>query len=83
MPARSRPRVIRTALVGLGTVNRNLLRILATKRDRLAGDYGLAFRPVFLADSSGVAADDQGFDPTTPRAKGRFVVLRGRLKKSP
>jgi homoserine dehydrogenase len=51
-------------LVGLGHVNRNLLRILELKRARLAAHYGLALRVVAVADSSGVAVNRAGFDPT-------------------
>ncbi len=63
-------KTIDTFLVGLGNVNRNFLRILEMKADRLAEQYGLAFRVVAVADSSGVAVDAAGFDPaTTRRAK--------------
>jgi homoserine dehydrogenase len=55
-------------LVGLGNVNRNFLRILEMKAERLARDYGLAFRVVAVADSSGVAVDPAGFDPAATRA---------------
>ena len=55
-------RTIDTALIGLGNVGRNLLRILEMKRARLADDYGLAFRVVCAADSSGCAVDPAGFD---------------------
>jgi homoserine dehydrogenase len=60
-------RTIDTFLVGLGNVNRNFLRILEMKAARLAAEYGLAFRIVALADSSGVAVNPQGFDPATTR----------------
>lgn len=54
-------------LVGLGNVNRNFLRILEMKGERLATQYGLAFRVVAIADSSGVAVNPAGFDPATTR----------------
>lgn len=60
-------RVIKTAVIGLGNVGRNLLRILETKQVRLAEQYDLAFRLVCVADSRGVAVDPAGFDPATVR----------------
>lgn len=60
-------KTIDTYLVGLGNVNRNFLRILEMKGTRLAADYGLAFRIVALADSSGVAVHPTGFDPAATR----------------
>lgn len=65
MPDLNSPRLIRTTLVGLGNVNRNLLDILARKKERLRDEYGLEFRIVCIADSSGVALDSLGFDPAT------------------
>lgn len=58
---------INTYLVGLGNVNRNFLRILEMKAARLAADYGLEFRIVAIADSSGVAVNPAGFDPAATR----------------
>ena len=55
-------REIKTALNGLGRVNKNLLRILADKRERLAQDYDLSFKIVAVADSSGIATNGDGFD---------------------
>jgi homoserine dehydrogenase len=70
-------RNVKTFLVGLGNVNRNFLRILEMKEERLAAEYGLAFRVVALADSSGVAVNPQGFDSaTTRRAKEAGVAVR-------
>ena len=60
-------KTINTYLVGLGNVNRNFLRILEMKAARLAAEYGLAFRVVAIADSSGVAVNPDGFDPATTR----------------
>lgn len=60
-------RTIDTALIGLGNVNRNFLRILEMKQTELARRYGLAFRIVGVADSSGVAVNPDGFDPATTR----------------
>jgi homoserine dehydrogenase len=61
------PKIINTFLVGLGNVNRNFLRILEMKAERLASEYGLVFRIVALADSSGVAVSPSGFDPAATR----------------
>ena len=58
---------INTTLIGLGNVNRNFLRILEMKADRLATQYGLAFRPICVADSSGVAVNPAGFNPAKLR----------------
>jgi homoserine dehydrogenase len=55
-------REIRTALNGLGSVNKNLMKILVNKEERLAEDYGLSFKIVTVADSSGVATNSDGFD---------------------
>lgn len=59
------PRTLRTALVGLGSVNRNLLGILEQKRQRLAAEFGLEFRIVCIADSSGVGWLEAGYDTGT------------------
>jgi homoserine dehydrogenase len=60
-------KIVNTYLVGLGNVNRNFLRILEMKHERLAADYGLIFRIVAIADSSGVAVNPAGFDPAATR----------------
>jgi homoserine dehydrogenase len=60
-------KTIRTFLVGLGNVNRNFLRILEMKAERLSLDYGVEFRIVAVADSSGVAVNNEGFDPAATR----------------
>ena len=74
-------RTIAAALIGLGNVNRNFLRILEMKHAELARRYGLAFRIVAVADSSGVAVDPAGFDPAATRhfkeAGGRVCELPG------
>jgi len=61
-------RTIDIALIGLGNVNRNFLRILEMKHTELVQRYGLAFCVVCVADSSGVAVNPTGFDPATTRA---------------
>lgn len=55
--------LINAALMGLGSVNRNLLGILADKAEVLRRDHGIGFRIVLVADSRGVAVDPAGFDP--------------------
>lgn len=74
-------RTVAAALIGLGNVHRNFLRILEMKQAELAQRYGLAFRIVAVADSSGVAVDLAGFEPVTTRrfkeAGGRVCTLPG------
>ncbi|MEZ4709791.1 MAG: homoserine dehydrogenase [Caldilineaceae bacterium] len=60
-------RTINIVLVGLGNVNRNFLKILEMKATRLQSQYDLAFRIVCVADSSGVAINQEGFAPTQLR----------------
>lgn len=70
-------REIRTALIGLGNVGRSFLRILESKQDRLRSEYGLAFRLVCVADSSGVAVNPDGYNlPATLSAKETGVPVR-------
>jgi homoserine dehydrogenase len=54
---------IRTAIIGVGAVNRSFLEILMRKAERLQAQYGLSFRIVLAADSSGVIRRAAGFDP--------------------
>ncbi|MCB0044291.1 MAG: homoserine dehydrogenase [Caldilineaceae bacterium] len=74
-------REVRLALIGLGNVGRNFLKILEIKEERLREQYGLTFSVVCVADSSGVAVDAAGFDPATVRAckerGGRVADLPG------
>jgi homoserine dehydrogenase len=69
------------ALIGLGNVGRNFLRILEMKHERLAAEFGLALRVVCVADSSGVAVQADGFDPAATRrhkeSGGRVSALPG------
>ena len=60
--------MIDIALIGLGNVGRNFLRILETRGERIDAEYGLRFRVVCVADSSGVAVAETGYDPATVRA---------------
>ncbi len=52
---------IRTILIGLGTVNIGLLKILQDKRLVIAKQFDLEFIIVAIADSTGVAANPNGF----------------------
>lgn len=54
-------RKIKTALLGLGNVNRSLLNILAQKSETLKSQYNVEFLIVAVADSSGVAISEAGF----------------------
>lgn len=71
---------IRTALIGVGAVNRSFLEILMRKADRLQTQYGLSFRIVLAADSSGVIRRAAGFDR---QALYDFKRNGGRLKTLP
>ena len=73
-------REIRTALIGVGAVNRSFLEILTRKAARLQSQYGLAFRVVLAADSSGVARQLAGFDP---QELHQFKSAGRRLKDRP
>ncbi len=74
---------INTALIGLGNVGRGFLQILERKSERLATEYGLQFRVVCVADSSGVAVNLDGYDPAATRLHkqngGRVAELGGFL----
>lgn len=52
---------IKTVLIGLGTVNIGLLKILQEKEADMA-NYGLTLTIVGVADSSGTAVNKNGFD---------------------
>lgn len=71
------------AVIGVGNVGRNLLRILETKAECLRDDYGLHFRVILATDSSGAAVDVHGFDParlrTMKELSGRVIELPGAL----
>ena len=58
---------VKTALIGIGHVGRNFLRILEIKRTRLAEEQNLDFVVVCVADSSGTALIPQGIDPAFVR----------------
>ena len=54
-------KIIRTSLLGLGTVNIGLLKILVGKKDYLKQKQGIEFCITSVADSSGVAINKNGF----------------------
>lgn len=53
---------VRLALVGVGSVGRRVLGLLAEHDETLRARYGLAFGVHCVVDSSGVAVSDSGFD---------------------
>ena len=55
-------RRVRLALIGLGTVGRLLLGLFAERKQLLLQRYGLEFSLHCIADSSGVAISETGFD---------------------
>lgn len=73
-------RTVRAALIGCGNVGRSFMRILDMKRERLRAQYGLEFQLVAVADSSGVAVDERGFDPA---ALCRLKELHGGVNSFP
>ncbi len=73
-------KMIHTALIGLGNVNRNFLKLLEMKGERLRTQYGLEFRVTCVADSSGVAVNLTGFDAVQMR---QFKEQGGRVQQLP
>ncbi|MEZ5759210.1 MAG: hypothetical protein R3D86_13400 [Emcibacteraceae bacterium] len=53
---------IKTAMLGLGSVHKNLISILKEKKAALVAQYGLDFKIIALSDSSGIAVNEDGFD---------------------
>ena len=47
-------KIIRTAVLGMGSVHQNLLTILDSKQEELAESYGVLFQIVAATDSSGI-----------------------------
>lgn len=58
-------RKVKTALLGLGTVNLGLLKILLNKEQELRNRYHLEFLITAVSDSTGIAIKSDGFDYTT------------------
>jgi homoserine dehydrogenase len=67
---------IRTILIGLGTVNIGLLKILKANRQRIAEENRLDFSIVGVADSSGVAIKSAGYD------YDELIMLKSNRKKA-
>ena len=65
---------------GLGNINRSLLKILERKEEQLKRSFGLEFRIVGVADSSGSAVTSRGFDVARRRA---FKERGGRIADLP
>jgi len=55
-------KTVKVAMLGMGSVNRTLLRILSTKKDRLAKNYGIVFKVIAATDTSGIVTDHSGLD---------------------
>ena len=73
-------KVINTVLLGLGTVNIGLLKILSDRHQQIIQEYNLSFKITAVADSSGVAMNDAGFDYDKlidlKKAKGKVNSLK-------
>ncbi len=52
---------MRTVLIGLGTVNIGLLKILLEKKEEVSKKHNLELTIVAVADSSGIAINDIGY----------------------
>jgi homoserine dehydrogenase len=63
--ARMSQRCVRLALVGLGNVGRNVLKLLVDKRAALGERYGLEVVVVGASDSTGSVIDADGLDVPT------------------
>jgi len=55
-------KIVNTVLFGLGTVNIGFLKILLEKNKEILEKYHLQFKIIAIADSSGVAMNNEGFD---------------------
>lgn len=62
MEKKNSSKEMRIVLIGLGTVNIGVLRILKEKQADIEKRYGLTFRVVGVADSSGAAVRKNGFE---------------------
>ncbi|ACL25443.1 homoserine dehydrogenase [Chloroflexus aggregans] len=63
--------IVNTIVTGLGNIGRTLLELLARDPDRLLRRYGFTLRIVGVADSTGVALDPAGLDPSAVIAAKR------------
>ena len=55
-------KTLRIAVIGMGSVGQGVLKVLADSKG-LYPDRNVAFKIVAVADSKGVAVDENGFDP--------------------
>jgi homoserine dehydrogenase len=81
----SRPTQVRLGLIGLGTVGRLLLGLFIDRKEALRDRYGLEFSLHCIADSSGVAVSETGFDMKAvidhKAAGGKVAGLDGFIEK--
>lgn len=71
---------VKTALLGMGTVNIGFLKILENKRDLLHHHYDVDFSITAVADSSGIAVNPDGFsykELINVKASGGKVSMLG------
>lgn len=73
-------KVINTVLLGLGTVNIGLLKIVSGKHQQIIQEYNLSFKIIAVADSTGVAVNEAGFDYdeliSLKKVKGKINSLK-------
>ena len=78
-------RTVRVALAGLGNVNLGWMKIVLSKKEELASAFHIEFLVVAVADSSGVAINNDGWDMVTlislKQKKGFASQLNGYLPK--
>lgn len=55
-------RIVRFAIIGLGNIGRRLLELIERQHDLLSSRYGLEFKLVGAADSTGAAVNPTGLD---------------------
>ncbi|MDG2376316.1 MAG: hypothetical protein P8M18_08190 [Woeseiaceae bacterium] len=73
-------KTVRLALVGVGNVGQRLLTLIDERRETLSKEYQLDFLLTCVADSSGVAMNDSGFELA---ALVCHKASRGRLAELP
>ena len=57
--------IVPIALSGMGSVHRHLLTLFMTKAQRLVDEHELQFRVVWIADSTAIRREPEGFDART------------------
>ena len=73
-------KTVRLALVGVGNIGQRLLTLIDERCETLSNEYQLDFSLTCVADSSGVAMNDSGFELA---AIVRYKANRGRLVELP